>query len=185
MLAAGLSTRYGGSKLVEQFSDCPLIQHPLKAAQSVCPGRVIMVTGNDSKQVQACSADLADATVVNANFRSGIGSSIATGIRAVSAKADAVIVLLGDQPLITTEHLATLAEQWSGNNNAIVATSFDDVQGPPVLFGSATFDALAEMSGDEGARHLFGDDRFAVSSVPFADAAVDIDTPDDLLAATR
>jgi CTP:molybdopterin cytidylyltransferase MocA len=52
--------------------------------------------------------------------------------------------------------------------------------GPPVLFPHGTFDALGELTGDQGAKSLLQNSRFDVRTIPFEDAAVDIDTPADL-----
>jgi len=90
------------------------------------------------------------------------------------------MVVLADQPLITTAHLDALRTSWSGATDEIVATAFDDVLGPPALFPSGCFDELAALQGDAGARQLLQDPRFTVQRIAFADAAIDIDAPEDL-----
>ena len=114
-----------------------------------------------------------------------MGASIACGVRAVREAASAILILLADQPLITKEHIHALIEAWSGAENEIVATSFSNTQGPPVLFGSACFDALCDLKGDTGAKALFEDRRFTLSAIPFEPAAIDIDTPEQLKARER
>jgi CTP:molybdopterin cytidylyltransferase MocA len=52
--------------------------------------------------------------------------------------------------------------------------------GPPVLFPRGAFDALGELTGDQGAKSLLQSSRFDVRTIPFEDAAIDIDTPADL-----
>ncbi|MDH4003964.1 MAG: NTP transferase domain-containing protein, partial [Gammaproteobacteria bacterium] len=85
-----------------------------------------------------------------------------------------------DQPLITAHHLQALIDTWSGADDEIMATAFAGTTGPPVLFPRGAFEALGELSGDEGAKSVLRDPRFDVRTVPFEDAAVDIDTPTDL-----
>jgi CTP:molybdopterin cytidylyltransferase MocA len=47
------------------------------------------------------------------------------------------------------------------------------------------FGDLAAMAADNGAQTLFNDQRFLVQSVRFEDAAVDIDTKEDLSSLQR
>ena len=89
-------------------------------------------------------------------------------------------MLFADQPLITARHLQALIETWSGADNEIVATSFSGTMGPPVLFPRGAFEALCTLSGDTGAKSVIEDPRFDVKTIPFEDAAIDIDTPADL-----
>ena len=88
--------------------------------------------------------------------------------------------MLCDQPLVTAQHLRSLLEKWSGDEREIVATAFADTIGPPVLFSRGVFADLLELKGDRGARALLEDSRFNLLSVRFDDAAVDIDTLNDL-----
>lgn len=178
VLAAGLSRRFGASKLLEHWRDTPLVRHAVRAAQEVAPGKVFLVTGPRADDVAAAAA--ADVTVNNDDYAAGIGSSLACGVRTAREGADAVIIQLGDQPLITAAHLRRLVARWSGDADEIVATRSSASLCPPVLFGGAAFAALCRLQGDAGARSVMQDPRFTVREVPFADADVDIDTPNDL-----
>jgi molybdenum cofactor cytidylyltransferase len=182
VLAAGLSRRYGRSKLLEELSGTPLLGHALTAAQAACPGKVILVTGHDSEDMARASSGLADAVVLNREYRSGIGSSIAKGVSHLREEATAVIIMLADQPLVTAAHIGQIVEKWGNDPDAIVATRYSGVDGPPVLFGHSYFAQLRELEGDAGARHVLQAHRAAVRTVEFEPAAIDIDTPEDLKA---
>lgn len=91
-----------------------------------------------------------------------------------------MLLLLADQPLITSQHLHGLINAWSGNTAEIVASAYSGTVGPPILFGSDAFPHLSRLSGDIGARALLDDPTFEITSVPFEAAATDIDTPADL-----
>jgi molybdenum cofactor cytidylyltransferase len=182
VLAAGLSRRYGSSKLLEELSGTPLLRHALTAAQAVCPGKVVLVTGHDSEDIVNAASGLADQIVLNGEYRSGIGSSIARGVSHLREVAAAITIMLADQPLVTTAHISQIIEKWSNDPDAIVATRYSGVDGPPVLFGCRYFAQLCELEGDTGARHILLEHRDAVRTVEFEPAAIDIDTPDDLKA---
>jgi molybdenum cofactor cytidylyltransferase len=182
VLAAGLSRRYGRSKLLEEFSGTPLLRHALTAAQAACPGRVVLVTGHGSEDMASAASGLADEMVLNEAYRTGIGSSIAKGVSHLFDRATAVIIILADQPLVTAAHIGQIIEKWDGHPDAIVATRFSELDGPPVLFGRNHFDQLAELTGDAGAKQVLRAHPNAVRTVRFEPAAIDIDTPDDLKA---
>ncbi len=180
VLAAGLSRRYGRSKLLEELSGTPLLRHALTAAQAACPGKVVLVTGHDSEDMASAASGLADAVVLNGAYRTGIGSSIARGVSHLMEDAAAVIIMLADQPLVTAAHIGEIIEKWGSDPDAIIATRFSGLDGPPVLFGQKYFGQLSELTGDAGAKHVLRAHPNAVRTVRFEPAAIDIDTPSDL-----
>lgn len=180
VLAAGSSSRFGATKQRVTLNDVPLVRRALDTAARACNDRVITVIGHDwSSVLGAMNAD-SGFVIVNEDYRQGLGSSIAAAARACRPGADALLLLLADQALVTADHLLALINRWSGSDNEIVATAYDDTQGPPALFPRATFDDLCQLSGDRGARDLFRDERFQLKTVRFEPAAIDIDTPADL-----
>jgi len=180
VLAAGTSTRFGDSKLVQQFRGKSLIQHALLATHAACGGSVYLVVGHDQHCVVEAAAGLYDNIVMNNRHQDGIGSSIAAGVGACSENAAAILIVLADQPLITAAHLKNLIATWSGDDSEIVASTFDGNTGPPILFPEKAFPALSELRGDSGAKKLLENNAFVVRSVDCPAAGVDVDTPADL-----
>jgi molybdenum cofactor cytidylyltransferase len=180
VLAAGRSRRFGRSKLLEAVDGQPLVRRAASIARAVCGDRSILVTGHDSTAVTAAAGHAAQFLIVNDRHEEGIGGSIALAARAVAHTADALLILFADQPLITVQHAEALTGAWSGAQDEIVATGFAGTVGPPVLFPRGAFDALGALSGDTGAKRILEDAAFSVRTVPFEDAAIDIDTPADL-----
>jgi molybdenum cofactor cytidylyltransferase len=184
ILAAGSSSRFGTTKQTVRLNDVPLVRRAIDTAARACDDRVITVIGHDGSAVLRAMNGNSGFVVVNEDYGQGLGSSIAVAARACRHWADALLLLLADQALVTPDHLLALLDNWSGSDTEIVATAYDDVQGPPVLMPRATFDDLCQLDGDTGARALFGDDRFQLKTVRFEPAAIDIDTPADLAALT-
>ena len=179
VLAAGSATRFGRTKQLEFIEGTTLVARAVSTARDVCGPRNVLVTGHDSSDVVAAAGDGMGFFVVNERFEEGMGSSIAAGVSAVSHVADAILLMLADQPLITADHLNAMVGAWGGPDD-IVTTSFADTQGPPVLFPRSAFPRLRELSGDTGARSVVEDWQFSVKTIQFDDAAVDIDTAGDL-----
>jgi molybdenum cofactor cytidylyltransferase len=185
VLAAGRSTRFDGKKLIQDFGGRPLLQHSLAAAQAAFAGRVVLVAGHESGTIIASSGGLADRVVINTRYSEGQGGSIAAGVRACRDDAAAIVVMLADQPLITTNTLAKLVASWTGKDQHIVASDYGDSQGPPVLFGKGAFDQLCELGGDHGARKVIQSGDFDVATIAVGSLGFDIDTPQDLEAASQ
>ena len=185
VLAAGRSERFGSAKLLAEFRGKPLLHHALSAAQGACPGDVCLVAGHHSNEIAATAAGLADTVIVNEDYASGIGSSIACGVRACRAHADAILITLADQPLVPSSHLAELVKKWTGDAREIIASRFSGISGPPVLFASALFDQLEDLHDDVGAREILRRSSSILRTVEFEAAAIDVDTPEDLQALAR
>ncbi|MEE8344603.1 MAG: nucleotidyltransferase family protein, partial [Woeseiaceae bacterium] len=116
---------------------------------------------------------------------SGMASSIACGVNSVAHGADAVLLLMADQPLVTAEHLRALINEWLEAPNEIVISEYSDIRGPPVVFPAHCFDSLMKLEGDQGARSGLADTKCPVRGLAFEAAAVDIDTPGDLARLVR
>jgi len=180
VLAAGGSQRFGRSKMLESIQGETLVGRATSLAREVCGDCSILVAGHESAAVTSAAGDAPQFVIVNDHYEEGIGGSIALAAKAVSHVADALLLLLADQPLVTAQHLRALMSHWQGADDEIVATAFAETMGPPVLFPRGAFDALGELTGDQGAKSLLQSSRFDVRTIPFEDAAIDIDTPADL-----
>ena len=180
VLAAGASTRFGRTKQLEQFEGMPLAASAIHKAESVCAERTVLVTGKDWKEVASACEPLAGFFVINTEYKQGLASSIACGVRAVAESADAILLMLADLPLVTAEHLDELVKTWAESPQSIVASAFEDTLGPPIVFPRSDFAALLELRGDRGARPVIDANRDRVQSIACEEAAFDIDRPEDL-----
>jgi len=180
VLAAGSADRFGAPKQLARYQGQSLVRRMLHLARQTTGTRSVLVVGAEwQRVVEECRTEV-PFIVRNERYESGMASSIACGIRAIKPVADAVLILLADQPLITIDHLSSLQEAWLASPASIVATEFDGNSGPPVIFPASYLDALLTLQGDRGARSIIKDNEDTVIKVAFEDAAIDIDTPEDL-----
>src|SRR5215475_8607936 len=102
LLAAGAGRRYGMPKALVEYGDGRLVDHGLRTLRDGGADPVVVVLGAQYEDVLA-RANLDGATVVvNADWATGMGSSLRTGLRAVDASSvDAATILLVDTPGIT------------------------------------------------------------------------------------
>jgi molybdenum cofactor cytidylyltransferase len=89
--------------------------------------------------------------------------------------------MLVDQAAVTAEDLKRLASAWRRQPDYIAAARYGTTTGVPAIFPRSTFSDLAVLRGDLGARVLLQRNPDRVVRVPMASAALDIDTPEDLL----
>jgi molybdenum cofactor cytidylyltransferase len=57
--------------------------------------------------------------------------------------------------------------------------------GVPAIFPRVCFSELAELRGDHGARLILERNNYRLVRVPMSNAAIDLDTPEDLAALTE
>ncbi|MDB4957164.1 MAG: hypothetical protein JWO36_4733 [Myxococcales bacterium] len=180
VLAAGGSRRLGHAKQLVELEGEPLVRRIAAACVAMHAGPVGVVIGARADAVAAALEPLHVARVDNEAWQEGIASSIRTGVRwAESTNAGALLIVLGDQPLVTGEHLASLRDAWLAGA-PIAASRFTGILGAPAIFDRSRWSQLARLEGDQGAgRLLRGGD---VIGVDWPDGALDIDTQDDVRA---
>lgn len=187
MLAAGRSARYraaGGqaaSKLLDDFAGEALVRHPVRAALGARLAAVTVVTGHVGPAVEAALDGLTVRFVHNADFQTGLASSLRTGLATLDVATEAVVVLLGDMPLVTPALIDALVTRWAGASSAdaVVPVTRAGERGNPVLLARSLFAAAGRLHGDEGARRLLHDPAVQVLDVLVEGVAArfDVDEP--------
>lgn len=183
ILAAGRSTRMGSNKLLEALNGKPLVRHVAEAALASKAHPVILVTGHQHESVSAALEGLNLAFIHNADFADGLSTSLKTGVAALPAEVTAVIILLGDMPLIPSAAIDQLITAFEASPGKIAAVPvYEGDWGNPVLLSRTLFEEVATLQGDAGARKLLNGRTEDVLEVPIASDAVliDLDTPEAL-----
>ena len=180
VLAAGRGKRFGATKQLARYDDVPLVTRAVRTAEAVCGRRVLLVTGSDHERVAAACAPLRGFVTVNESFAEGIATSLNAGVASIQHVADAILVMLADQPLVTVDHLSVLAAAWRRSPGIIVTSHYAGTDGPPVIFPRAFFPQLRALQGDRGAKRIIDTNEEHVERVLFEPASVDVDRPQDL-----
>jgi molybdenum cofactor cytidylyltransferase len=180
VLAAGAARRFGGDKLIAPLRGRPVLQYAVDAACSSRALSCTLVVGDGAARILAVIDPRRCAIAVNADWRTGIASSIRCGLRA-HGDDDACIIMTGDAPFVTSADLDCLIAAW-GASSSIVALRMQDVWGAPTLFPRRDFGRLLELEGDAGAKRYAAQQkhRLAFVEASAVDAFVDIDTRADL-----
>lgn len=180
ILAAGTSSRMGQPKQLLDWVGRPLVRAIVETALAARLDEVIVVTRCADDEVAAALADLPVRIAPNPLAAAGQSTSLHTGIAALSPDVAAAIVLLGDQPFITTAIIDALLGVWRAARAPIVAPVFAGTRGNPVLFDRSVFTELLTIEGDQGARGVIARSPSRVHYVHFDDdrPLLDIDTPE-------
>ncbi|MGV6807279.1 MAG: nucleotidyltransferase family protein [bacterium] len=184
ILAAGKSTRFGAPKLLTEIGGTTLIAHAVgEIAKALGHDQPIwIVTGGHAEKLEAALRD--KNTTFCPAFAGGIGCSIAWGVRHIreDCNPDAILVTLADQPALVDSDYAKLVTAFNCNGLASAAAFGEPSRiGAPAIFPKVYFDELMQLSGDQGARKLLRNrPADQINAVPIPNAAVDIDTPEDL-----
>jgi CTP:molybdopterin cytidylyltransferase MocA len=145
VLAAGEGRRFGGPKQLASLAGRPLLEHVVTAARAVLDP-VVVVLGAHAADVRAGVVLGGARVVICEDWAEGMSASLRCGLRALR-EVDAVMVVLGDQPLITPEVMrAVLAA------GAPARAAYDGVPGHPVLLDAALVAGAGSLRGDAGFR---------------------------------
>lgn len=187
ILAAGQSQRMGAqNKLLAEIDGVPIIRRTAQALLDGGLNDLVIVTGHEHRLVAAALDDLPVTCIYNDDYQSGQASSVACGVRHhQNGSHAAVLIALGDMPLVRPELIAALLRDHSSLPDAtdrITLPVFDGRRGNPVIWGRGFFDELVALTGDAGGRIIFAENKNAVNSLGWPDDSIhlDIDTPEAL-----
>jgi CTP:molybdopterin cytidylyltransferase MocA len=180
VLAAGAGSRFGGGKLLAPIGGRPILQHVLDALATAGVADLVVVLGRDAPAVEAAIEWRSERRVVNPDPERGLSSSLAVGFEAIGPDAGAVLVALGDQPLVAVEVIRALLDAPARSSRPFVVPAYADERGRnPVLVRRAAFDLVAEATGDRGLGPVLAMHPELVAEIPVEGTNPDVDTPVD------
>jgi molybdenum cofactor cytidylyltransferase len=191
LLAAGGSERFGAdNKLLTDIDGRPMVRvvaDTLLAAG--CADEVLVVTGYDAPAVEDALDGLGVRFVFNADWRGGMGGSIALGVSKLAANLDGAIIVPGDMPFLTPGVMKSLGARFrerDGQSIVFPATPTGE-QRNPVIWPSRFFGLLEGLTGPQGGKRLLIELAGSCGAVLMTDETVllDIDAADDLPAAYK
>jgi molybdenum cofactor cytidylyltransferase len=183
VLAAGASTRLGQPKQLLQVNGESLLHRTIRLAEEAGCAPIFVVLGFEAERMHPETADLNVRVVLNPEWQSGMGSSLRSGMEALMRESQLpqkVVLLLSDQPMLSSKILLSLVKKSAETNSLIVASSYTGRLGVPAAFRKELYPDLQKVEGDKGAREVIQLYRDQTASIDFPEGAVDIDTVQDL-----
>jgi molybdenum cofactor cytidylyltransferase len=182
ILAAGSSSRMGQSKQLLLIDDQPMLLKTINTALASTTGKTVVVLGANDKMHRAAIEHLPVEIVYNEHWRNGMGSSLKAGLNFLLDKLpgmDGIVVLVCDQPFLSTEHIQKLIEGHRQANRPIIASKYANTSGVPVFFTKSVFKQLLGLEDDQGAKKMLHENSSEVTYVDFPMGEIDLDTPED------
>lgn len=181
LLAAGASRRMGTPKQLLKINDQTLIERAVNITQALDNQQTVVVLGANAEKIKPYILPQANVDVViNENWEQGMGTTLKVGLEFLltqNQKISSVIVLVCDQPYLTTQKLQELIDLHHTTKAAIIATAYKGIKGVPALFDSSIFPKLIALNKDEGARKIIKNYKGEIRTVDFPEGSIDLDTP--------
>jgi molybdenum cofactor cytidylyltransferase len=178
VLAAGGSSRLGRPKQLLPLGSSTLLGAVLDNARACDFDQLIVALGGGADEVREAvdleGCDVAD----NPDYGEGCSSSIAAAMAIVDPRAEALVLMLGDQPGVTPATVrALVAERGTA---PLAVCRYDDGRGHPFAFGRDAFGDLAALHGDKAVWKLLEQRPGSVAEVRVpGQVPRDVDTWDD------
>ncbi|PWB27977.1 NTP transferase domain-containing protein [Flavobacterium sp. HTF] len=182
ILAAGNSSRLGEPKQLLRYKNKTLLENTIAAASAVPNSIIIVVTGANHELIQK---ELYTESVIicyNPDWENGMSTSINAGLKkllTLHPDIQKCIFTVCDQPYLSGAVFEDLLKEYFKTKKGIIASSYSQTLGTPVLFDKKYFDGLFELKGQEGAKKIITQFAEDTTSVLFDNGAIDIDTVED------
>jgi bifunctional UDP-N-acetylglucosamine pyrophosphorylase/glucosamine-1-phosphate N-acetyltransferase len=124
VLAAGQGARMksGLPKVMHPLAGRPMVRYVVDAAHILDPANLVVVVGHVADPVRQAMGE--GVTYVTQEERLGTGHAVQQAERVVAGRAETVLVLYGDTPLIRPETLRQVVDHHQSEGAAITALTF-------------------------------------------------------------
>lgn len=175
--AAGRSTRFPPNKLMETVAGMTCIEHTLKTFTHLNLD-LFVVLGHEGERIQkTLSQRYGDDIrfVYNAQYESGLSSSVLAGIQTAGNAYDYWGFCPGDKPFIQTETVDALMQKLEVKQPLILAPQYKKKPGHPIFFSRELGPSFLKISGDTGGRQLLKTYDAETLKMDVSDRGVSID----------
>lgn len=173
VLAAGQSRRMGSPKLLLPLGDRPVIARVVDEVLGGPIDHVVVVVGSDGQGIVEALAGRPVQLAVNPDRAGDMLSSVRCGLRTLPDQCDGVMIVLGDQPQITSEVVRLLVNRFQARRSGIVVPTHRGKRGHPLLLATHYQSEILNHFADVGLRGL-------LDAHPQDVLEVEIDSPDIL-----
>ena len=181
MLAAGLSKRMGYPKQDVMLGGMTMLELSMLAFTSSNVDELVVIINKPfSRKIPP--GKLSPRFVLNPEPSRGLSSSLSLGIESLSTGCEAVVLGLGDKPLVLPSTINRLITVFKKKGATIVVPTYRGARGNPILFHRRFFPSILQVRGDRGAKGVVGANASDVEEVEVEDEGIllDVDTPDDV-----
>lgn len=183
VMAAGKGSRFGEDKLRLPVAGQLMGVNALDILHRVPFTLRVLVTSTDKEYLIKAGEALGYDVVMNPAPEEGMSSSVRLGTRHIleAGAYDGILYAVADQPNLSTVTVERLVQAFENSPGCIWAPEADGQRGNPVIFPTALFGELLQLTGDRGGRQVIRDHPDLLRTVTVASSELkDIDTKEDL-----
>lgn len=182
ILAAGESRRMGNPKMLLPYGKKTMIETVIDNVVKSKVDHVLVVLGSDRRKIERKIKNYSDIEIVyNPDYSKGMLSSVQKGFQSMPGNAKGIIVLLGDQPSVSTAVINSLIDACKKKKKGIVLPTYEGDRGHPVLINIKYRTEVEKLSPDTGLRGLVYSHPEDILEVAVEDRGIlqDIDDMED------
>ncbi len=179
ILAAGVSTRLGQPKQLLIYQEHSLIFNTVKVAVNSDCAQIVVVLGAYADLIFPEVSNFPVEIVKNCDWQEGMNTSIKVGINTLKVtqeNLEAVLLMLCDQPFVSTQLIKKIIDVYYLTGKAIVACEYAGTFGVPALFSAKIFPEMLNLKTAKGAKQIIKNYADQVATVDFPKGEIDIDT---------
>ncbi|MFG1620420.1 NTP transferase domain-containing protein [Kribbella sp. NPDC049227] len=164
LLAADSSPHLGVPRQLLAYHGDTLLGATLDVARNCGFDQLIVTLGSAADQIRD-RVDLDGARVVDSPHADTGSSSIVPALDAVDRRTDGIVVMLGDQPGVTSATVWSLVAEVAGPATPIGVSRYDNGHGHPCWFGRELFGELRQLRSDDDLWDLIEGGRYPLTQV--------------------
>ncbi len=171
----------GRSKQLLPFEDRTILETVIDHIIQSAVDETLVVLGANREEIEEIITDLPVKNVYNPRFKEGMLSSVQKGFASLPEEAEAVLVFLGDQPMIPSFVIDQIVRAYRSSDKGIVLPVYDQKRGHPVCIQTKYRQEVADLDPEIGLRELIHNHPEDILEVELDSSSIleDIDTPKD------
>lgn len=152
ILAAGLSTRFGESKMSYQVEGKPLIVHVCDALKELCEVNVVL--GGNRELIEPILPNYIDQIIYNSQYALGMFTSVKASVEYAIEREQNLLLTLGDLLYVNREDYQKLILNYKDKS---VFSCFEESIGPPCIISTRDLQNLKNKDLDRGLKNYIHD----------------------------
>lgn len=131
---------------------------------------LIVVLGYHAEQAKKYLQNKDVKVIVNPDYEYGLSKSLRYGLKIVSRDAAAVLLTLGNRPLVNPEVVKQLIRTYKSRVAPIIVPTYSHMRGHPVIFDTLLIPELLRVRGNIGGRRVLQHHNRELKQVEVEDA---------------
>jgi molybdenum cofactor cytidylyltransferase len=181
LLAAGQSRRMGDFKQLLQYQGKTFVGCCVDNLLASGVDDIVVVTGHREAEVRQALAGRKIKFVYNADYQTGMSSSIKCGVQSLDEKTRAILIALADQPQIHSGSIGKIIAAYEKEQPLVVVPRHAKRRGHPIILDARLRKEIMGLDPSQGLRQIVQAHKDETFYVEMGNDAVliDFDYPQD------